>query len=115
MQFACDYYEDILIVRVQEDQITLKEAPNVKTTLLGFMTDEANCILLNLSSVHKMDSTGLGAILFGIRQAEQHEKDLAICGANDKVQFLIKIAHLDQVINIYPTEKEAIKDLTSEN
>ena len=114
MQFESDYHEDILIVRVQEDQITMKEAPDVKTTLLSFMTDESDCILLNMARVKKMDSTGLGSILFGIRQAEQHEKDLAICEANDKVKFLIKIARLDEVIDVFDTEKEAIKELTAE-
>ena len=111
MQFESDYHEGILIVRVQEKQITMKEAPDVKTTLLSFMTDDSECILLNLSNVNRMDSTGLGAILFGIRQAEQHEKAFAVCDAGDKVRFLIKIARLDEVIDVFETEKAALSEL----
>ncbi|MBN2104952.1 STAS domain-containing protein [bacterium] len=114
MQFDKEIINDVLVVRVHEPRITMHEAPDVKTDLLGMMIEDVNCILLNLKEVQKMDSTGLGALLFGIRQAEQHDKDFCVCELNDKVQFLIRIAHLDDTIDVFETEKDAIDVLTEE-
>lgn len=115
MQFDKEIINDVVVVRVHETQITMKEAPDVKAALLILIAEAAgDCILLNLKEVQKMDSTGMGALLFGIRQAEQHEKDLSVCELNDKVRFLIRIARLEDVIDVFETEKEALLELNEE-
>jgi len=114
MRFEKEIIQDVIVVRVQEPQITMQEAPDVKTALLGLMVEEGNCLLLNLKAVQKMDSTGMGALLFGIRQAEQHEKELCVCDLNDKVRFLIRIARLEDVIDVFETEADALIELHEE-
>ena len=114
MRFDKEIIKDIIVVRVHEPQITMKEAPDVKTALLGLMVEKGDCILLNLGDVHKMDSTGMGALLFGIRQAEQHNKELCVCELNEKVRFLIRIARLEEVIDVFEKEAEALSELNNE-
>ena len=101
---------NVLVARIREPRITSHEAPEMKTALLEMIVGEEENFLINLRDVENMDSTGLGALLFGIRQAEQHEKDLCFCEARQKVKFLVRIAHLDQVIDVYDTEAEALTD-----
>jgi anti-sigma B factor antagonist len=108
MRYQKEIIDHIAVIRIQEPQITMKEAPDVKTALLGLMLEKESCILLNMREVHKMDSTGLGALLFGIRQAEQHDKDLSVCDLNEKVKFIIRIARLEEVIDVYDSEGMAI-------
>jgi anti-sigma B factor antagonist len=111
MRFEKVVMNGIIVVRVNETQITMKEAPDVKTALLGLMIEKGECILLNLRNVQKMDSTGMGALLFGIRQAEQHDKELCVCELNDKVRFLIRVARLEEVIDVFESEVEALAEL----
>jgi anti-sigma B factor antagonist len=99
---------DVLVLRVREPQVTSHEAPELKTRLLGAMTGDHDRIVLHLEEVVHMDSTGLGALLFGIRQADQHDKDLRFSGVQNKVQFLIHVAHLDEVIPFHPTVDQAV-------
>jgi len=101
---------DVVVARIREKRITSHEASDLKTVLLEMILDESENFLINLSGIEHMDSTGLGAFLFGIRQAEQHDKDLCFCEARKKVKFLIRIAHLEQVIDVYDTEAEALAD-----
>lgn len=105
---------DVTVARILEPKVTSHEAPEVKTALLELLVSEGENFLINLKNVENMDSTGLGAFLFGIRQAEQHKKDLCFCEARQKVKFLIRIAHLDQVIDVYDTEEEALADFAEE-
>ena len=112
MQFDRERIGDVNVIRVRENQLTSHEAPEMKTVLLGFTLEEDEKFLLNLKEVGNMDSTGLGAFLFGIRQADDRGKDLRFCEVGQKVRFLIRIAHLDQVIQVYNTEKEALADFS---
>ena len=99
---------DVLVVRVREQKLTSNETPEMKTTLLGFTIEEEDKILVNLSEVKYMDSTGLGSFLFGLRQADQQGKDMRFCGIQPRVQQLIKIAQLGEVVEFYETEQKAL-------
>jgi anti-sigma B factor antagonist len=114
MQIDQETIEDILVLRVREKQITSHEAPEMKTKLLGFLIGEQEKLLLDLSQVENVDSTGLGALLFGVRQADQRDKDLRFCGVQSKVQFLIHIAHLEDVIDSYKTVEEGVRKFAEE-
>lgn len=108
MRFDREKVGNVNIIRVRETTLTSHEAPEMKTALLGLTTEEDENYLLNMADVENMDSTGLGSFLFGIRQFEDHEKDLRFCCVRSKVKFLIRIAHLEQVIDLYETEADAL-------
>jgi anti-anti-sigma factor len=111
MKFDREDLDNLTVVRVNEKKLTSAEAPEMKTALLGLILDSRKPILINLSNVEYTDSTGLGSFLFGIRQAEQHGIEIFLCELKPKVQFLIRIAHLEDVITFFKTEKEALKEL----
>ena len=111
MKYSEELMDDIRIVRIQEKKLTSEEAPEMKTQFLKLLTEEGEELVINLKEVEYMDSTGLGSLLFGIRQAERYDKDLVLCEVSSRIQSLIKIAHLENVLEIFETEKEAIKAL----
>ena len=110
MRYDQERVGDVRVIRIREKKLTSHEAPEMKTKFLELIIREGDKLLVNLKDVENMDSTGLGSVLFGVRQAEQHGKDLRFCEIQPKVQFLIRIAHLEQAIDVYETEKKALKD-----
>lgn len=119
MHFEREKIGNVLVARIKIDRITHLEAPDMKTSFLELLINKEENILISFANVGTMDSTGLGALLFGIRQSEQHEKDLRFCEMKDKIRFLINIAHLEDVIEVYATEQEALaafeKDIQEDN
>jgi len=111
MKYEEELVGDIRIVRIKEKKLTCEEAPEMKTQFLKLLTEEGEELVISLKDVEYMDSTGLGSFLFGIRQAERYDKDLVICEVSSRIQSLIKIAHLDSVLEIFKTEKEAVQAL----
>lgn len=105
---------EITVVRVHEEKITSQEAPNVKTAFLQLITGSQRILVLNLSEVAYMDSTGLGAFLFGLRQADANDKELVFCGLQPRLQSLIRIAQLDTILEIYETEAEALQEIQAD-
>lgn len=114
MQIEKERVEDILIARIREPKITSHEAPEMKTALLELVIDDYDKLLVSLKDVDYMDSTGLGSFLFGLRQADQHGKDMRFCEIQPKIRFLIRIAHLEDVIDVYETEQQALDDFKNE-
>ncbi|MBN2202388.1 STAS domain-containing protein [bacterium] len=109
MQIEQETAGDVLVLRVLEKQVTSHEAPELKTALLGAMAGDEGRILLDLKAVENMDSTGLGALLFGLRQADQHDKDLRFSGMQKKVRFLVHVAQLDSTVPSYEDVEQGLR------
>lgn len=105
---------NVHVGRIMMEKVTGHEAPDLKTALLELIAGDGEQFLLNLKNIKTMDSTGLGALLFGVRQADQHGKDLRFCEPGEKIKFLIRIAHLEDAIDIYDTEKEGLEDFKAD-
>ena len=110
MKYQTKRIEDVLVVYIQETRLTSVEAPDAKTEMLKILSEDAECFIFNLNQIETMDSTGLGALLFGVRQGNNLDKDVCFCEAQKKVQFLVRIAHLEEMMDIYSSEQEAIND-----
>ena len=111
MRYEQEHQGELTIVRVREAKLTSAEAPEMKTAFLQLITEGQRILVLNLEDVQYMDSTGLGSFLFGIRQADANDKEVAFCGLNARIQSLIHIAHLDAILEIYDTEEEAVREI----
>ena len=102
-------FGNVAVLVIHARQITSHDAPDLKTALLGYLVGKETKFLINLSEVESIDSTGLGALLFGLRQAKQHGKSLAFCDMKPKVRFLIKVAHLEEAMDLFDTQAEALE------
>ena len=109
MEYELEMVKDVSVIRIREKKLTSHEAPQLKTALLAVVVEHGEKILINMAEVSALDSTGLGALLFGVRQAEQHEKDMRFCCAGEKVKNLVRIAHLESVMDVYANEAAAIQ------
>jgi len=108
MRYTEENRELARVVTIEEEQLTSHEAPEMKTAFLKMLSDEYEYTVVNMERVLRMDSTGLGAFLFGIRQAENLDKDMIFCCLNKRIASLVKIAHLSDIIEMYDTVDEAL-------
>lgn len=114
MHIQTEKIGNVQVGRITVEKVTGHEAPDLKTALLELLSTEGEQFLLNLGKIRTIDSTGLGALIFGVRQADQHEKDLRFCEPGEKVKFLIRIAHLKDAIDVYETEQEGLDDFRAD-
>ena len=69
-------------------------------------------IVLDLSSVEFVDSTGLGAIVRCLKELD-NRGNLVLCGVNEMVLSLLKMTRLDDVFIQAATREEAFKKLAA--
>lgn len=70
-------------------------------------------IVLDFTDLKYMDSTGLGIVVFCSGKMRESGGRLSVAAANDTIQHLFKITHVDQSLNLYPTVEQAVAGLGS--
>ena len=65
-------------------------------------------VVLDLSRVRFMDSSGLGAMLSCLRQLTAKKGDLKLCGMSKQVRGAFELVRLHRIFDIYLTRAEAV-------
>ncbi|MFQ5652246.1 MAG: STAS domain-containing protein [bacterium] len=110
MKLREEIIEGVQIVRIDEPRLDATISTALKTELLRLVEQEgAVHLLVDLKNVEYVDSSGLGALLFGHRQIRINDGKMKLVHLNVKVQTLIRIAHLDNVLESFDSEEEALR------
>ncbi len=109
MKYAVDKQERYTVFSVQEENLNSLVAPDLKSEFVILFNEGINNLIVDLSAVQYVDSSGLSAIL----TADRIWKDLGsfvLTGIeHPSVKKLIEISRLDTVLTIIPTLDEAIE------
>lgn len=70
-------------------------------------------ILLDLQHVNFMDSSGLGALVWLLREVETQNGQVKLCCVNKPVQFLLEMVRMHRVFEIEPSVEQAVSGWTS--
>jgi len=102
----------VLVLRLEDERLDTAVTADLKAEFLIAFGENHHRILVNLENVKYADSSGLGALLLGIRQARELSGDFKICCANPRILNLIRIARLEDHIKNYSTESKALQSFT---
>ena len=113
MDLKSDKKQNVTILRLKEKRIDSKLSSDLKAHLLYLAKENVENVLIDMASVEYVDSSGLGAILFGVRQYRAIQGKLKIANVQPRVLSLIRIAKLENVIESYDNEEEAVASFES--
>ena len=108
MKSTIEKNERYTVFTVKEKNLTSHNSSDFKSEIAILVAEGYTSILLNLTELEFMDSSGLGALLNADRTAKENEGFLVIYGLNENNSNLIRIAKLDKVLLLAPTQKEAL-------
>ncbi len=107
MNFNADKYENYSIVKIGEEKVDTSLAPELKSEFMTLSQDGVRSIILDMSDVKYVDSSGLSALLVGNRSFSESGA-FVMYNVTDHVMKLISISQLDKVITILPSKEEAV-------
>jgi len=90
-------------------RVTLENSYRLKELLQTTMEGGENNIVVNLTSVEYMDSSGIGAIAFGATKLRQASGHLIVCGAQGSVKQIFDLVKIGSLVKMFDTEEEGIK------
>jgi anti-sigma B factor antagonist len=83
-------------------------APALKQQV-GAMVDRASRLVLDLSNVEFVDSSGCGAILTCLRQVNGVGGKLTVCGVTPPVRALFELVRMSRILDVYETRQAAVE------
>lgn len=108
MKYTVDKQDRYATISLHEDNLNSILAPNLKSEFVFLRNEGVRNLILDLTDVKYVDSSGLSAILTGNRLWKDYGA-FVICGVNaPSVQRLIKISRLDTILSVMPTLAEAV-------
>ena len=70
-------------------------------------TNPAN-VVVDLTGVDFIDSTGLAVLVQGMKRCRQNRGDLRLCGLRQPVRIIFELTRLDRAMEIFGTRAEAV-------
>ena len=92
---------------VLEGEIDLHESPNVREALKGLIENKLNRVLVDMSAVTYIDSSGLAVLIDAMQRIQAYGGKFALFGLRDGVRTVFEIARLDQVFKIFASKDAA--------
>ncbi len=89
-------------------RLDIASAAEVKRLFGSTVAEGRSRLVVDLEGVNYIDSSGLSALVSGLRTARQAGGDLRIAAAGDQPSALFVLTSLDQVFRLYPTVEEAL-------
>ncbi len=89
-------------------EIHVSTAPEFAARLDEAIATDASAVVLDLTEVEFIDSTGLSVLLNGLRRLTRRSGTMSLVCTNPTVLRLFEITRLDSTFDIAPTRDEAI-------
>ena len=100
-----------IVLEVLESRLGADKAVAFKEAVGSYLNDGVVSVVLDLSKVNFIDSSGLGAIQ-SIFKRMPKGSELILCGATDPVTSMFKLTRLDRVFTMKKTVDEAVSALS---
>lgn len=110
MQMKSTETGDVLVVTVLDTRIDAAVAVRFKNRMLDLTTTPSERVVLDLSHVEFLDSSGLGAVVGSMKQLGRARR-LDLAGLTPTVEKVFRITRMDRVFRIFPDTVAAIADV----
>ncbi len=108
MQLKINEKEETVIITVEEERMDAHNSGNLKERMLQLF-DEGKCqLVIDLTAVRFIDSSGLGALVSGFKNASARDGSLKLCCLQPQVRSMFELTRLHRVFEIFTTLEEAL-------
>jgi anti-sigma B factor antagonist len=89
-------------------EIDVYTSPLLQERLVEVLKDGSSSIVLDLSAVTFLDSTGLGVLITGLKRCRSAEGDLVLVTAQPNVLKVLEITGLNDVFQVHDSVEDAL-------
>jgi anti-sigma B factor antagonist len=98
--------EDVRVVSL-EGEIDVYTSIQLKQDIAEILSSGTKFLVLNLTKVEYLDSTGLGVLIGTLKKLRENSGNLIIVGPAMRIMRIFEITGLYKIFAIYATEEEA--------
>lgn len=93
-----------------EGRLNMVVAPELREQLHALVQAGNTRLVVDLSGVDSIDSSGLGALISGLKVARQSGGDLRIASPGEQATAVLELTNLNRVLKSYESADSAFDD-----
>ncbi|MGB7444253.1 MAG: STAS domain-containing protein [Coleofasciculaceae cyanobacterium] len=98
-----------IIVLAPTGRLDITTAWQFRLKLQECISKISRHLVVNLSQVNFIDSSGLTALVAGMRDADKVKGSFRICNIHPEAKLVFEVTMMDSVFEIFETEDEALE------
>ena len=108
MDIAVQQVGDVAVATIHANDLDAGNALDFRRDIAPVL-DAHPRLVLDLSRLGFVDSSGLGAFISCLRKANAAGGDLKLCGLSKAVRAVFELVRMHRVFDIFPTRVEALR------
>ena len=108
MNILMEKHDDTTVLTLKEERVDAHNAAELKDRILKALEEGGDALVIDLSQVQFIDSSGLGALLSGFKNANLRACGFALAGLQPRVKSMFELTRLHRVFEIYAGVEEAL-------
>ncbi len=109
LETAMRQAQDACVVDVR-GEIDLSTVPVFKDAL-GAATEKGSHVIINMTDVTYMDSSGFGTLLSAKKKLRSNGGSIHLVGCNEVIARMLHITRLNTIFNLHASEDDALRSL----
>jgi anti-sigma B factor antagonist len=99
----------VMVVAVREERLDAHNSDELKVEMIRLFESGTKDLLVDLKEVRFIDSSGLGVLVSGFKNASTHQGSIKLCCLQTQVKSMFELTRLHRVFDIYQTVDEALE------
>ncbi len=108
MNINIDEKGTAVLIEVKEERLDAHNSSELKTQMLSLFDEGKNNLVIDLQDVRFVDSSGLGSLVSGFKNASARNGNLKLSGLQPQVKSMFELTRLHRVFEIFPGSEEAL-------
>ena len=108
MEIATDKIGNVAVVLVPVEELDASNAGELKRDIAPILETNSQ-LVIDLSRLRFIDSSGLGAMLSCLRQVSAKGGDLKLCGMSKQVRATFELVRMHRIFDIFSIREEAVR------
>lgn len=97
-----------LVIELKEDNLDASNVREFKDAVQALIHEQTQ-VVLDMTAVKFVDSSGLGALISCLRLLNTRRGDFKLCAMSKPVRALFELMRMHRVFNIYDARDDAVK------
>jgi anti-sigma B factor antagonist len=88
-------------------KLNMVSAPTIREGVASLVAHGSTRVVVDLAGVDFLDSSGLGALISGLKSTRQAGGDLRIASPGEQVRLVLRLTNMERVLIPYESPEEA--------
>jgi anti-sigma B factor antagonist len=109
MEIKTEHTDGVAVLFIKEDRLDANNSEELKAELRRLCERGTKDMIIDLKEIHFIDSSGLGALVSGYKNASTLHGSLKLSNLQSQVKSMFELTRLHRVFDIFTSTDDALE------